>query len=166
MKKKSNSFQYQWQEADPPASLAHQSSSTSVGFWCLGIFLTLTLSIFVFQSYRNSAEEKQKQVKRELSSLQHVDIEPFLIRVSTKRGTAIRKIKTRFFVNNIQTKSELNQNQGQFKEYLIFMLSNTPIEILVSQEKKLLLQDEVRAYINSFLYKGQIQSIEIDTQLI
>lgn len=166
MRRTHHSFQYKTEENDSVQVSTAQNDKVSTLIIWLCCLCILTVGIFIFSYQSRIPFVSKNSSYRKTSSIYHVDIDPFLIRVITSNGVAISKIKTRFFVNDIRVQTELEQNQTKFKEYLIFFLSNVSNKTFLDSEKKRELQDKVKNKINDFLSNGQIQEIEINSQFI
>ena len=159
------SFQYKWEESDRIIpSAVHLEKNSTLLFWICLLFVA-SFGVF-FTGYKWKAVSTG-EIGAESPQLYSFRIEAFLVRIpSVQSDTALIRVKTKFFVNNIQVQNELIKDKNQYKEHLIFFLSQAKADDFLNQKKKQVLEEKIRNHINSFLSSGKIGRIHIQEQFI
>ena len=91
--------------------------------------------------------------------------DPFLVRVLTKDGFQLARVKVDFFTQNLQVLNEIRQETNQYKKHILFFLSQVKEEDFSTAKKKAL-QEKIKNHINSFLSYGKVQEIVIESHFI
>lgn len=157
------SFQYKWEELDQvtPSAIHLEKNSTLV-FWIF-LFLGVLFAVF-FAGYRWTSLPNRFEPA---SSSYSFSMETFLVRISSsEQGTVLTRIKPLIFADNIRVQNELLENQSQYKEHLIFFLSQTQTDDFFDKKRKQALEEKIKNHINAFLSSGRIHQILIKEQFI
>jgi len=89
-----------------------------------------------------------------------------LVRIQSNSGFTVAKVKVQFFVDGIEVQNELREESDQYKEHLIFFLSKAESSDFLDKKSKEDLVEKIKNQINSFLSKGKIQEVVIESQFM
>lgn len=120
---------------------------------------------FFFWEYHKSSLPIEAQQRR-IQSLHSFSVSPFLVRIQSNSGFTVAKVKVQFFVDGIEVQNELREESDQYKEHLIFFLSKAESSDFLDKKSKEDLVEKIKNQINSFLSKGKIQEVVIESQFM
>ena len=159
----SKNFQYKWEASAKTApSTLHTEKDHTMSVWLI-IFLTSFLTLFFLGYKKNSTSPS---VQRKMQSLYKIDMEPFLVRVLSKEGMVLTRVRVQFFVEDISTQSAVKEQKDQYKEQIIFFLAHVRTDDFQSTNLKKELSEKIKNHMNSFLSEGKIQHVVIENQFI
>ena len=164
MLRQNYSFQYKWEESKEvtPSTLHNEKNRTFLTWVCL-LFIGF-MSFFFWEYHKIPLSEKSPQ--RSLQSLHSFSVSPFLVRIQSENGFTLVKVRVQFFVDSLVAQNELREESHQYKEHLIFFLSNAHAIDFLDEKEKEVLVDQIKNQINSFLLNGKIQQVVIESQFM
>ena len=164
MPEKNYSFRYKWEEAHQVVpSTVHYKKDYTMVMWLL-VFVTGFLILF-FLGYKKYSYS-ESSMSRKIQSLHQVGMEPFLIRAYAEEGMVLTRVRVKFLVEDILTKSKLREEKDQYKEHLIFLLSKAQVKDFEQKKRKQVLAEKIKNHFNAFLSEGKVQQVIIENQRI
>ena len=160
-----HSFQYKREEESKPfvPSTVHNEKNRTFLTW---IFLFFAGFIcFFFWEYQRSPSQKVMH-QRKIQSLHSFSVSPFLVRIQSDHGFRLTKVRVQFFVDSVVAQNELREESNQYKEHLIYFLSQSKVSDFVEEKDKEVLVEKIKNQVNSFLSNGKVQGVVIESQFM